>query len=51
MNGGYAQSSDPFVTMIDMLLAPDDMVVPPRWFCGIRMSPQVSRRFFISKVE
>jgi len=29
MKGGYAQSSVPFVTMMDMLLVPSDMVVLP----------------------
>jgi hypothetical protein len=51
MNGGYAQSSEPLVTMMDMLLVPDESVMDDapqdvRW-----ISRQISRDVFISKVE
>jgi hypothetical protein len=51
MNGGYAQSSEPLVTMMDMLLVPDESVMdesPQDVRC---VSGQINRDIFISKVE
>jgi hypothetical protein len=51
--GGYAQSSVPLVTMMDMLLLPESsaMVGTPVRLIVRLVAGEISREVFISKVE